>query len=403
MKPRTLLALLAALAFVVKLYCAATTFGTADVTLFWEFGRMIHSRGLVGMYQATELFNHTPLIGWFSEGAYLLANWIGDGTAFNFLLRLPAIVADLVATAALIWLREKTGRPSYWAIGLFAVSPVSFMVSGFHGNVDSLMVMGLVLAAVACAVERPVWSGLFLGLSCNIKVVPLFLIPAFFFFWWHRKAALRFSIPAAATVLIGWSVPLLFVPGIFIKNVIGYSSYWGFWGITYGLRLTGIPSLQEVGFTDQTMPQRVIIMILKAIVVCSVLYVAWRRRGTEPMGIFQTLALSWGIFFVFAPGFGAQYLVWLAPFFLVAAEAWYAALTIASSVALIIYYTASCDGKIPWNVALNSQRGGIVAMPWLVSAWLVLAVFLLRQMQVFIPLAGRKVTDQDALEVVPEG
>jgi hypothetical protein len=51
-----------------------------------------------------------------------------------------SIVLLLGALALLAKLREKTGRPSWWVLGLFAASPISFMVSGFHGNVDSLMV-----------------------------------------------------------------------------------------------------------------------------------------------------------------------------------------------------------------------------------------------------------------------
>ena len=38
---------------------------------------------------------------------------------------------------------------------------------------------------------------------------------------------------------------------------------------------------------------------------------AWRRRKIPPAEIFQTLALVWAVFFVFAPGFGAEYLAWI--------------------------------------------------------------------------------------------
>ena len=57
------------------------------------------------------------------------------------------------------------------------------MVSGFHGNTDPVMVMFLVLAAHMCLKERPILAGLFLALSCQIKIVPLLFVPIFFFFW----------------------------------------------------------------------------------------------------------------------------------------------------------------------------------------------------------------------------
>ena len=376
MKPRGVILLLAALALAAKLYCAATTFGTADVNLFWEFGRIIQSHGLIHMYLATALFNHTPLMGWFAAFCHWLATEGGDGSAFNFYLRLPAIFADFGTVLTLVWLKQKTGKPAWWAIGLLAVSPVSFMVSGFHGNVDPLMVFCLALAAAACVAERPVWCGVFLAASCNVKVVPIFLVPAFLFYWWHRGRVVRFSLPAAGLMLAGWSLPLCSIPIVFLKDVFGYSSYWGMWGVTYGLRLTNHPALREMGFTDASATHQIIAQILKAIVVIAVLAVAWRRRKVEPLGIFTTLALSWTIFFVLAPGFGAQYLVWLAPFYLVAAEGWYAALTIASTIGLTVYYTASCNGAIPWNFAQNPNRGIATSSPWLVLTWLVLVLFL---------------------------
>ena len=47
----------------------------------------------------------------------------------------------------LIRLRGKLGGPPWWAIALFALSPVAFMVSGFHGNVDSVLAFLLLVAA----------------------------------------------------------------------------------------------------------------------------------------------------------------------------------------------------------------------------------------------------------------
>jgi len=44
------------------------------------------------------------------------------------------------------------------------------MISGFHGNTDSVMTMFLTLAAYFCWRERPWWCGLCFALSCQIKV-----------------------------------------------------------------------------------------------------------------------------------------------------------------------------------------------------------------------------------------
>lgn len=380
MNPRALVLLLAIAALAAKLYCAATTIGSSDVAFFYDYARTIHDHGLLAMYRKTPFFNHTPLVGWFSEAAYALALQIAepgkDKPLFVFYLRLPAIFADLFAVIALLWLREKTGRPAWWAMAIFAASPVAFMVSGYHGNVDSVMALGVLLAAVACATGRPALCGLCLGLSCNIKIIPLVLAPAFFFLWWHRGLAWRFAIPAVLTVLVGWSYPLLSIPGIFLKSVLGYGSIWGVWGITYLLRLTGHPALSKIVFDNPTPEQSHIMAGLKLVIVVAALVLAWRGRKTDGLAVFQTLALIWAIFFVFAPGFGAQYLAWLAPCFLVANERWYAALTATSSVALFVFYNA-ISGGMPWRQGFTVHSIASQWAPWLVLPWLTLVAFLI--------------------------
>jgi hypothetical protein len=374
MKPRTIVLLIALCALMAKLYCAWTTIGSSDVALFYRFAQIMRARGLIAMYQETSLFNHTPLVGLFSEAVYALSG--RDQFSFAFYLKLPAILSDLGAVLTLLWLREKTGRPAWWALMLFAASPVAFMVSGYHGNVDSVMAFGLLLAAAACVGENVMLCGLAFGLTCNVKIVPLLLAPVFFFYWWNRGGAVRFAGVTVLYVLAGWCVPLVTIPAVFLKDVLGYGSIWGVWGITYLLRMSGATALKEITLLEPTREQAAIILGLKLIVIAVVLTMAWRRRGVEPLKIFETLALAWAVFFVFAPGFGAQYLVWLAPFFLVAAERWYAALTAASSVALFVFYNSISGGKMPWLTGFTVHAIANVWAPWLILPWLTLVLFL---------------------------
>src|SRR5205823_8209088 len=97
------------------------------------------------------------------------------GISFPFLLRLPGIIADFVVVW--LFLRLKNEEPQLrlplWALLVFALSPVSIMVSGFHGNTDPVMALFLVLAAFAAVRNRPIWCGIFLALSCQIKIIPV--------------------------------------------------------------------------------------------------------------------------------------------------------------------------------------------------------------------------------------
>jgi uncharacterized membrane protein len=332
------------------------------------------------MYKGTQYFNHTPLVGCFLEAIYALSGGKGGSIwVFAFFLRLPAILADMGAILTLLWLREKTGRPAWWALALFAASPVAFMVSGYHGNVDSVMAM-FVLMAAACTTESAILCGLAFGLSCNVKIVPLLLAPVFVFFWWKRSRLVQFGGASALCILAGWSLPLLTIPVVFLKDVIAYGSVWGVWGIPYFLRSSGSAAFAGIQMFEPSPAQSTVMLALKLIIIPSVIVIAWRRRGLEPFKIFQTLALVFAVFFVFAPGFGAQYLVWLAPCFLVASEVWYAALTLSSSIALFIFYNAISNG-MPWMMGFTLLSTEILWTRWLTLPWAVLAAFLVYQIR----------------------
>jgi len=171
----------------LKLVVAFNTFGSSDPVIFYTFAKSLHADGLEWTYRHSPLFNHPPLVAHFLQLIFNLdegAGFRSSGLTFPVLLRIPGILADFVVLLVLLGLRNKYPQKiPTWALVLFALSPVSLMVSGFHGNTDSVMVMFLVLAAYMSVRNSPVLAGLFLGLSCQIKIVPLFLVPVFFFFW----------------------------------------------------------------------------------------------------------------------------------------------------------------------------------------------------------------------------
>jgi hypothetical protein len=371
-KPEVLILVLALLAMAAKLYCAFTTIGSADVYYFYKFGQVIADQGVVKIYE-NPIFNHPPLLGTYLGYAY---EWAGaKKELFAAYVRLPGIVADLGVVLALLWVRRKTGRPPWWALGLLAVSPVSFMVSGYHGNFDPLIALGVTLAVAACVAEQPMLCGVFLGLTCQVKIIPVLMGPAFFFFWLHRGRARPFAIGAICFTLAGWLVPLCTVPNLFLHRVIAYGSIWGWWGFPYLIGMMGGPKL-HVSLTDAPTPaESAFGLMFKALIVAVVITLAWRRRAATPVGVFSTLAISWAVFLVFAPGFGVQYLVWIAPFLLVHSERWFAIYTAAASIALFIFYTAISKG-LPWNQGFYVGPTLDQWRPWLLLPWGALIAFL---------------------------
>ncbi len=368
----------AALAAVIKILIALTTLGTNDVVAFYEFARAIETHGLTWTYEHSILFNHPPLIGYLLRGLIWLAHQPSVqqlGISFPFLLRLPGIAADFCVVLALLSLiREYPAkhRPPTWALLLFAASPVSVMVAGFHGNTDPILVLFLVLASIGAVRRHPVLCGVFLALSCQVKIVPLLLLPIFFFYWTQQRGALRFLFSFAASSLVFCLEPLLASPVSFARNVLGYGSFWGIWGLTYCLRMTGLHDFSKVSFVDLSPIQQLIMTMLKVAIVLAIFVLAWRRRNLSPPELLASIGYAWLIFFVLSPGIAAQYLVWLAPFVLLLSPTFYAVLVAGSSIFLFALYSLS-SGGFPWYFAHATTKLNLISAHWAVVPWLTLA------------------------------
>jgi hypothetical protein len=374
----------------LKLVIADRTFGTNDAATFYVFARSLTEHGLEWTYRqgivwlsGSHIFNHPPLTAYFLRVIYSLAHHETFRTyeiTFPFLLRLPGIIADFVVVLVLLQFSKTDPRlrRHSWALGLFALSPVSLMVSGFHGNTDPVMVMFFLLASYMCLKKRPWLCGLFFALSCQIKIIPLLFFPVLFFFWLHRRSIVSFLLPFVVTSIILWWEPLVNYPTLFVKNVLSYGSFWGIWGITYWLRLTELPAFSWVWFADFSAAQTVVVTLLKALIVASIFVIAWRRRALDGRALIESIAYGWVIFFVFSPGVCAQYLVWLAPFILILSPSFYAWLTATSSLFLFFFYNVTAHG-LPWYLAISVNALNRIWTPWTVWPWaaLILGMVLL--------------------------
>jgi hypothetical protein len=364
----------ALLALILKLFIAWKTFGTNDVITFFQFGEFLTQHDLETAYRTSIAFNHPPLVAYSLKLIFQISQQplFASGVWFPFLLRLPGILADFISVLVLLRIAKENPkmRLPNWALILFALSPVSLMVSGFHGNTDGVMVMLLLLAAYACTRDNPIFCGLFLALSCQIKIIPLLLLPIFFFYWWQRRISFRFLIPFAAASLILWSEPLLGFPAPFLKNVLAYGSFWGLWGITYFLRLTGWHPFGKVTYYNFTSAEMVAATVLKLLIIVCVLAIAWRRRALPATALLGSLAYAWIVFFVFSPGVCAQYMVWLAPFVLLRSPLLYGYVELGSSLFLFFFYNTIADA-FPWFIAISKakQRDWV---PWSLWPWAIL-------------------------------
>lgn len=367
--PRTLVLLLLGLASVVKLLWAMNSVGSCDVMLFITFAKRMDAAPMALLYERTTIFNHTPLTGWMAKSLW---NATGhDDLHFALILRMGSIVADIALVLGLLRVRALTGRPPWWALCLFAASPVSIMVSGFHGNVDPIMVAFLFYAALAVLTGRPILSGVMFGLACNIKIVPILLAPAFLLYWIGRgrRSAAGFMIASGVLMLAGASYGLIQCPAAFLRNVFGYGSLWGGWGFTYWLRETGAPAFQIMDFSGLSAPQNEVMLALKIILLAGMFLIAWRRRALGGLDFFTTLGAAFTWFFIFTSGAGVQYMVWFAPFLLLLSPRWWLALTAGSTVYLARYYQSGSLTPFPWDFSFPKGPEVPYWAPWTNLVW----------------------------------
>ena len=365
---------LALIAMTLKLAVAYSTIGTNDAVFFYGFARVLSEHGLQWTYEHSRYFNHPPLTAYFLQGIFFLTEqrWCQDfGLHFPFLLRLPGIIADFLVVLILLRLNKTGIRIPTWALALFALSPVSLMVTGFHGNTDPVMLLFLVCAVWMCLRNRPAAAGLFFALGCQIKIVPLLFLPAFFFYWLSQDQTRSFLLSGAVSTCVLWIQPLLNFPTLFAKNVLAYGSYWGLWGITYLVRLTGSSQFSRLSFFDLEPAQIIIMTVLKVIVLSTAIWIGWKHRHARGRAFIDALAYTWLVFFVFAPGVCAQYLIWLAPFILVLSPTLYTCVLISSSIFLFAFYNIASGGW-PWKVALAMDDSMQHWTAWALFPWLVL-------------------------------
>ena len=296
---------------------------------------------------------------------------------FPFLVRLPGIISDFVVVLIFLRLRKVWSLPA-WSLIALALSPVSLMISGFHGNTDPVMVMFLIIAAYMCVIKRPALCGIFLALSCKIKIVPLLLVPIFACFWCsNRKAGWFLGFFAAVSGLL-WLEPLLTVPGPLLRHVFLYGSYWGLWGITYWLRLSGHPAFATVDYVNLPAAETFVNGVLKLFIIAGVLVIAWRRRNVGARGLFESLAYALIVFFIFSPAVCAQYLVWLAPFVLVLSPSLFGHLLWSSSLFSLFFlqYPRSRPAVVFRDFHVRSEYGLDTVVPLALGGLIVGAILI---------------------------
>ncbi|MDP9362443.1 MAG: hypothetical protein M3P29_13460 [Acidobacteriota bacterium] len=290
------------IALFVRLVPAALIYGSDDVSGWETWGRMLAA--------GTNPYTSKYAIVW--SPLWLLPAWFSYITSeaahlpFYLVVKLFPIAADLILTLLLYAVAVEYGRSAYATALAYALNPISIYTSAVHGQFDPLPMLCLTIAVVLMrrsdSNSVPARAGAWLGIAAAFKTWPLFLLPALL-------APLRTVRRQATLTLIamGLFVAALFLPWPFLGTapVIGVLVYRGtlnWWGISSIAFLRGA-ALPASVFTS------IFFVAMGAVTVL----VLVRKMPAASAALLLLLT-----FYVTAPGFGLQYLVWIVPIALLA-------------------------------------------------------------------------------------
>ena len=312
---------------------------------------------------------------WPYPGAFLpaaaLADVVADalGLPFHGVVQLPAIAAD-AAIAWLVWraLLPRGERVALAGAALVAASPVFVLVSGYHGQIDSVAVLPAlagVLVWVRGVPNRALWAGLLIGLGAAVKQPPIFLVLALIPTAAAPREAVRLVAAAIAVPLLSVLPFLVAEPSATVEGITANRGVPGFGGLSafFQPELTRYWATLEQGvgpngavelLTDaQNWTVGVAVLATGAL---------FARRRVEPFAAASTI---WLVVYATNPNFAFQYLVWGLPFFILTGHLRRVLLLTAAATppALLLYLHPDLgdDGWIYWTLVQALWLGLVAA------------------------------------------
>jgi hypothetical protein len=336
------------LGLVARYVIASRSIGSNDMLGWMAFGEEIRRAGLGHAYDTDTMFNHPPLMGLLAGKLYALSSY--TGMRFELLFKIFPILADAVSGLLIHDTWRRRGSPyAAFAFAAFCWNPVSLLVTGYHGNTDSLCACLSLLAAVLVEKELAFLAGLALAASINVKLIPVLLAPALLSRFRNVRQAGRFVIGTSLGVIPFVPVALFHWQG-FATRVLGWRSYPGEWGLTEIGRQIGLnpPFFQGAYRFNMFWIEHGSLIVLGFPLLLGIANL-WKPRFSAP----AIGACAFAGFLVLAPGWGVQYTVYLVPILFathVGSALVYATCT---GAYLLFVYAGLWTGTTPWYSDFN--------------------------------------------------
>ena len=351
-----------AVAFLLRLLLLlATDRVDVDVLRYWKVGTHLLDVSW-NPYQAPRLYPYPPLWMWMEAGSAWLAR--ESGVSFALLVRLPVLAAEVALVALLARL---AGRPAAW---VYALHPVSLLVSACHGQFDAIAMLFVLLAVAAQRAGRFDRAALGLAVAIGLKSFPVLLLPVFLLATPARdriRWALFATLPVAVSLLpFAWH-DLAAVR----RELFGYGGVadFGWIAVVRAARFLATGALARAEAAHWTGFVTVAKLLFGA--AYGVLLVRWWRAPRAP----DLPAMCLAVLLAFLTLYGAlsaQYLLWVVPLGVLALSRPFAVYGAVTTLALLAFYVFLAPGvlglAVPRSIAGPAWAVGVGAQ-WLATAW----------------------------------
>lgn len=307
-----------------------------DIVVFRKVALRILD-GSLNPYEFPDRFYPYPPVWVWVEAA---SEWLSrrvPGVGFAIWVKLPSLVADLFTVALLgRWGGHVRGRAL--AAWLFALHPVSVLITGFHGQFDSIPLFFSLLALRLHQAARLDASALALAAAISLKSFPVLLLP--FLLPWRAgwRASLRFGLLATAPgacLLVPYAIDNL---AALRRGLFGYSGIadFGWIGLARGLHWirTGVLLRSEPQHWAASVGAAKVLFLSCYLALLTAVWRRWLRVSVVDASLSVFVA-----FLLFYGSVSAQYLTWVVPLACLRADRFLFLHAATSTLALVGFYS----------------------------------------------------------------
>lgn len=299
--------------------------------------------------QRVNPFNHPPFMIHYLRALGFISE--KTGLSFPFVFRFVTSLVDLGYVAVVYQLLKRTPTFNPASLLLFIFAPATLIVSGYHGNTDTLMVFFLLLSALALT-TGPVWlGGIIFGIALNIKIIPIVFAPCIFFYLPTFRKRVEFFV-ASGVILTIASLPYIAHDPVLIgREVLGYRGFAGRWGWTRAV----------YGMSEGQGIYSFAVKVGTYLLVGFITYRSYIMNLRRKHSLFLQLGTIAFIFLSFTTGWGTNYMAWLDPF-----------VVLVSIPLALLYYVISGAMMVYLYFIHDDESTWLMPVTWIVVLFLTL-------------------------------